>query len=92
MEAQTDESEGADIIMVKPGLPYLDVLREVADAVVKPVAVYNVSGEYSMVMASNPTMDQRRAMVCEILYAFKRAGADIIVTYHAREAITENWV
>lgn len=65
---------------------------EVADAVVRPVAVYNVSGEYSMVMASNPTVDQRRAMVCEILYAFKRAGADIIVTYHAREAITENWV
>ena len=92
MEALTDESEGADIIMVKPGLPYLDVLRKVADAVVRPVAVYNVSGEYSMVMSANPTVEQRGAMVREILHAFNRAGADIIVTYHAREAITENWV
>ncbi len=92
MEALTDESEGADIIMVKPALPYLDVLRKVADAVVRPVAVYNVSGEYSMVMSANPTVEQRGAMVREIFHAFNRAGADIIVTYHAREAITENWV
>ena len=92
LEANLDESEGADIVMVKPGLPYLDVLRQVADAVVRPVAVYNVSGEYAMVMNSKTTEDSHRLMVLEVLTAFKRAGADIIVTYHAREAAKKKWI
>ena len=78
--------------MVKPGLPYLDVLRQVADAVNRPVAVYNVSGEYAMVMQANQEKEQCGNMVREILHAFKRAGADIIVSYHARDAITQQWI
>ncbi|MAJ01960.1 MAG: porphobilinogen synthase [Euryarchaeota archaeon] len=92
LEALADEQEGADVIMVKPGLPYLDVLRQVADSVNRPVAVYNVSGEYSMVMNSNPDDGQRKAMIREVLHAFKRAGADIIVSYHAREAIRQHLI
>ena len=87
-----DESEGADIIMVKPGLPYLDVLRKVADNVVRPVAVYNVSGEYAMVMNATTDESSRKQMVVEVLTAFKRAGADVVVTYHAREAAQKRWV
>jgi porphobilinogen synthase len=87
-----DEAEGADIIMVKPGLPYLDVLRKVADAVVRPVAVYNVSGEYAMVMNATENDASRQRMVVEVLTAFKRAGADVVVTYHAREAARNRWV
>ena len=92
LEANLDESEGADIIMVKPGLPYLDVLRKVADSVVRPVAVYNVSGEYSMVMNAADDEASRQHMVVEVLTAFKRAGADVVVSYHAREAARKRWV
>ena len=92
LEANMDESEGADIIMVKPGLPYLDVLRKVADNVVRPVAVYNVSGEYAMVMNATTDESSRKQMVVEVLTAFKRAGADVVVTYHAREAAQKRWV
>ena len=91
LEAQLDESEGADIIMVKPGLPYLDVLRKVADCVHRPVAVYNVSGEYAMVMNSAKDLDARKGLVCEIMTSFKRAGADVVVTYHAREIARNAW-
>ena len=91
LEAQLDESEGADIIMVKPGLPYLDVLRQVADTVHRPVAVYNVSGEYAMVMNSAKDLDSRKGLVCEIMTSFKRAGADVVVTYHAREIARNAW-
>lgn len=91
LEANLDETEGADIIMVKPGLPYLDVLRKVADSVVRPVAVYNVSGEYAMVMSTQTDDDGHRDMVVEVLTAFKRAGASVIVTYHAREAARKQW-
>ncbi len=90
-EAISDQKEGADIIMVKPAITYLDVVRKVADTVSKPVAVYNVSGEYSMVMSSTKDISERKAMVQEIFYSFHRAGADIIVSYHAREAISEKW-
>ena len=85
-EAGTDIDEGADIIMVKPGLPYLDVVRALAEQSEVPVAVYNVSGEYAMLRAAaaNGWLDYRRA-VLESLTAFKRAGASIIFTYHARE-------
>ena len=90
LEAQLDQNEGADIIMVKPGLPYLDVIRKVADSVDRPVAVYNVSGEYSMVVNSSTDEKSRSEMVVEILTAFRRAGADIIVSYHAREFADQN--
>ncbi len=85
-EIALDIEEGADIVMVKPGLAYLDVLREARDHFDTPLAVYNVSGEYSMVKAAarNGWIDESR-VVDEILTAFKRAGADIILTYHALE-------
>ena len=92
LEAMSDESEGADIIMIKPALTYLDVVRKVSDNVSRPVAVYNVSGEYSMVLSSTPDQHSRGKMVREILHSFKRAGADIIVSYHAREAVSCNWL
>lgn len=92
LEANLDETEGADILMVKPGLPYLDVLRKVADSVVRPVAVYNVSGEYAMVMNATSDEASRQRMVVEVLTAFKRAGADVVVSYHAREAARKRWV
>jgi porphobilinogen synthase len=86
-EAQLDVKEGADIVMVKPALPYLDVLRAVRDAVHVPVAAYNVSGEYAMVKAAAQRgwLDETKAMM-EMLTAIRRAGADIILTYFAREA------
>ena len=92
LEANLDETEGADILMVKPGLPYLDVLRKVADSVVRPVAVYNVSGEYAMIMNATSDEASRQRMVVEVLTAFKRAGADVVVSYHAREAARKRWV
>ncbi|WP_449242723.1 porphobilinogen synthase [Desulfovibrio sp.] len=87
-EAEADAAEGADILMVKPGLPYLDILRDLSDSFDLPVAVYNVSGEYSMVKAAaaNGWIDEKR-IVLETLTAFKRAGADLILTYHAEEAL-----
>lgn len=86
-EVQLDLQEGADIVMVKPALPYLDVIREVRDAIPAPVAAYNVSGEYSMLMAAaeNGWIDLRLS-VLETLGSIRRAGADIILTYHACEA------
>lgn len=85
-EVLTDLEEGADMVMVKPALPYLDVLRQVRDAVDVPVAAYNVSGEYSMLMAAvqNGWLDEARA-VDEALTSIRRAGADIIITYHAKQ-------
>jgi porphobilinogen synthase len=86
-EAALDIEEGADIIMVKPALAYLDVVRMVADEFGYPTAAYNVSGEYSMVKAAaaNGWLDEERA-VMEALTSMKRAGADIILTYHAKDA------
>jgi porphobilinogen synthase len=85
-EALLDVEEGADIVMVKPGLPYLDVIRRVRDAVDTPVAAYNVSGEYSMLKAAVASgyLDEQAA-VTETLLSLRRAGADIIVTYHAKD-------
>ncbi|MEO6397692.1 MAG: porphobilinogen synthase [Tepidiformaceae bacterium] len=85
-EVLTDLAEGADMVMVKPALPYLDVLRQVRDAVNVPVAAYNVSGEYSMLMAAvqNGWLDEARA-VDETLTSIRRAGADIVITYHAKQ-------
>jgi porphobilinogen synthase len=86
-EAISDEHEGADIIMVKPGLPYLDIVRAVKESVHVPVSVYNVSGEYSMIKAAaqNGWLNEEDAMM-EALIAFKRAGADLIATYFAKDA------
>ncbi len=86
-EVLLDLDEGADMVMVKPALSYLDIIREVKDATDVPVAAYNVSGEYSMVKAAaaNGWIDGERVMM-EILTSIKRAGADIILTYHAKEA------
>jgi porphobilinogen synthase len=83
-EIELDISEGADIVMVKPGLAYLDILRDARERFDTPLAVYNVSGEYSMVKAAalNGWIDEER-VVHETMVAFKRAGADIILTYHA---------
>src|SRR4030042_1387140 len=85
-EVEADINEGADMIMVKPALAYLDVLRRVRDTFNHPLAAYNVSGEYSMVKAAAKQgwLDEKRT-ITEILTAIKRAGADIIITYHAKD-------
>ncbi|MFC4452485.1 porphobilinogen synthase [Deinococcus sonorensis] len=86
-EARLDVEQGADYLMVKPGLPYLDVLRVVRDSFDLPLIAYNVSGEYAMVKAAVQAgmLDERRT-VLETLVAFRRAGADAIITYHALDA------
>src|SRR6185295_17687110 len=86
-EAELDLEEGADMLMVKPALPYLDVVRRVKDATGAPVAAYHVSGEYSMLKAAAAKgwLDERQA-VLETLTSIRRAGADAIVTYYAKEA------
>jgi len=86
-EAELDLEEGADMVMVKPAVPYLDVVRRVKDATGAPVAAYHVSGEYSMLKAAaaNGWIDERSAAL-ETLTAMRRAGADTIVTYYAKEA------
>lgn len=86
-EIQCDIDEGADAVMVKPGLSYLDVLHEARMMFDIPLAVYNVSGEYSMVKsAAEKGWIQEKALVLELLTSFQRAGADMIITYHAKEA------
>jgi len=86
-EARLDEEEGADMLMVKPALPYLDVLSRVRAQTALPVAAYNVSGEYAMLKAAAAAgmVDEARA-VLEVLTSIRRAGADFILTYHARDA------
>ena len=86
-EARLDLEEGADVVMVKPALPYLDVVRRVKDATGAPVAAYHVSGEYSMLKAAGEKgwLDERAAAM-ESLIAIRRAGADVIVTYYAKDA------
>lgn len=86
-EIEQDINEGADIIMVKPALPYLDIIRMARDRFNVPLAAYNVSGEYAMLKAAvqNGWLDEKR-VVLEALTSIKRAGADIIITYFAREA------
>jgi len=86
-EAALDIDEGADIVMVKPALAYMDMIRRVKDEFGYPTAAYNVSGEYAMVKAAaaNDWIDEKR-VVLETLLGFKRAGADLILTYHAKDA------
>jgi len=85
-EAMLDEREGADMLMVKPALAYLDVLRRVREASTLPLAAYNVSGEYAMVKAAATKgfLDERQAAL-ESLTAIKRAGADLVVSYWTKE-------
>ncbi|HPH83818.1 MAG TPA: porphobilinogen synthase [Ferruginibacter sp.] len=86
-EALMDVEEGADIVMVKPGLPYLDIVREVKNAVTVPVSVYNISGEYAMIKAAAKMgwIDENKAIL-ETLTSIKRAGGDLIATYFAKDA------
>jgi porphobilinogen synthase len=86
-EVELDIEEGADMVMVKPALPYLDVIRRVKETTAAPLVAYQVSGEYSMLKAaaSNGWIDERTA-VLEALTSIRRAGADAIVTYYAKEA------
>ena len=86
-EIRADVEQGADIVMVKPALPYLDVVRAAKEATEYPVAAYHVSGEYAMVKAAaaNGWLDERR-VVMELLTSIRRAGADMILTYHAKDA------
>ncbi len=87
-EVLMDVEEGADIVMVKPGLPYLDIVREVKNAVNVPVSVYNISGEYAMIKAAAKMgwINEDKAIL-ETLTSFKRAGADLIATYFAKDAV-----
>lgn len=92
-EARLDEAEGADMLMVKPALAYLDVIRRVREVTTLPLAAYNVSGEYSAVKAAAERgwLDEA-AVVRENLQAMVRAGADLVITYHARAALAGGWL
>jgi len=93
IEADLDEAEGADFLMVKPALPYLDVIKLLKDNTELPVAAYNVSGEYAMVKAAvqKGWLNEQRA-VTEVLTSIRRAGASAILTYHAKDAVANGWV
>ena len=86
-ESLQDEAQGADILMVKPALAYLDIVRELRNLTLLPLCVYNVSGEYALLKAGAKAgiIDYERVMM-ETLIGFKRAGANLIITYHAKEA------
>jgi len=92
-EAILDEEEGADIVMVKPALAYLDIIAHLRKNTLLPIACYNVSGEYAMIKlsASAGLIDEQK-IVMENMYAFVRAGASIIITYHARTILENNWL
>lgn len=93
LEAAIDEKEGADIVMVKPALAYLDIIKAVRENTLLPVACYNVSGEYTMVkMAAAANFIDEERIVMENMHAFARAGAGIIITYHARDIFEKGWL
>lgn len=93
VEAHLDAAEGADFLMVKPGLPYLDIIKLLHDNFDLPIAAYNVSGEYAMLKAAiqNGWLDEERAIM-ETLISFRRAGASSILTYHAKEVLEKGWL
>ena len=93
IEARLDEAEGADFLMVKPALPYLDVIKLLHENSELPIAAYNVSGEYAMIKAAaqNGWLDERRATM-EVLLSIRRAGATSILTYHAKEVLEKGWL
>lgn len=92
-EALLDAEQGADVLMVKPGLAYLDIISKLKQNTNTPIAVYNVSGEYSMVKAAAQKgwIDEQK-VVMETMYAFARAGASIITTYHIKDILQNNWM
>ncbi len=92
-EAMLDESEGADVLMVKPALAYLDIIAKLKQNTDLPIACYNVSGEYSMIKAASQRgwIDEQK-VVMETMHAFARAGASIITTYHIRDIVENNWM
>lgn len=92
-EAVIDEAEGADMVMVKPALAYLDIIKSVREATNVPLACYNVSAEYTMVKTAAKAgyIDEQR-IVMENMHAFARAGADVIITYHARDIVEKGWL
>ncbi len=92
-EVAADLDEGADIVMVKPALAYLDIIRRVRDIVNVPVCAYNVSGEYSMVKAAAKLgYADERMLVGEILTGIFRAGADMVISYHTRDIFRQGWL
>ena len=92
-EAELDEMEGADILMVKPALAYLDVITNLRNETDLPISCYNVSGEYSMVKAAaQQGLVDERQLVMENMHAFARAGSDIIITYHTRDILEQKWL
>jgi porphobilinogen synthase len=93
IEARLDELEGADFLMVKPALPYLDVIKLIKDNTELPVAAYNVSGEYAMIKAAiqKGWLNEQRA-ITEVLTSIRRAGATAILTYHAKEVLEKGWL
>lgn len=93
IEADMDEAEGADFLMVKPALPYLDVIKLLKDNTELPIAAYNVSGEYAMVKAAiqKGWLNEQRA-ITEVLTSIRRAGATAILTYHAKEVLENKWL
>jgi len=93
IEANLDEIEGADFLMVKPALPYLDVIKLLKDNTELPIAAYNVSGEYAMIKAAvqNGWLNEQRA-ITEVLTSIRRAGATAILTYHAKEVLLNKWL
>jgi len=93
IEADLDEAEGADFLMVKPALPYLDVIKLLKDNTELPIAAYNVSGEYAMVKAAiqKGWLNEQRA-ITEVLTSIRRAGASAILTYHAKEVLENKWI
>jgi len=93
IEADLDEAEGADFLMVKPALPYLDVIKLLKDNTELPIAAYNVSGEYAMVKAAiqKGWLNEQRA-ITEVLTSIRRAGATAILTYHAKELLENKWI
>lgn len=92
-EAGLDEREAADMLMVKPALAYLDVIRSVREASALPLVAYNVSGEYAMLKAAaRAGVLDEPAAVREALLGMRRAGADLIISYHALEAVERGWL
>jgi porphobilinogen synthase len=93
IEADLDEAEGADFLMVKPALPYLDVIKLLKDNTELPIAAYNVSGEYAMIKAAvqKGWLNEQRA-ISEVLTSIRRAGATAILTYHAKEVLLNKWL
>src|SRR5690606_20864503 len=93
IEAELDMREGADFLMVKPALAYLDIIKLLGDKFELPIAAYNVSGEYAMIKASarNGWLDEQRATM-EVLTGTRRAGATAILTYHAKEVLEKKWL